>query len=338
MDDSNPLQQWLAARNKTPDGQWLVGGSEIAAVLGWDPWCDRLKRWAIKRGYMPHEVSDAAEAGQYLEAGVLRWYHDRTGRRIVLPDAAVQAMTGTVPHDDPELEQLAETLRTHVDVYYGPDVDGRVTFHSKAAAWASLSVDAFVLHPTMGWGVVDAKCTGAEFRRDWQEAVPVYRLPQVAHYVRHTGLAWGGWAVCFGGQKLEWWDVEAAQFDEVNDIVADEVPRFIAEHLEGGNPPTAEPSPAMAKVLAALHPVSRPRQRIAWTGALDLGGKRWHPVDFDELWAAATIERKAIDDHWGVLQSVIRVVLGSATEVMLPNGTAYRVDRRNTVRRYERRR
>lgn len=337
MNDPDSKAKWLAARNRAPDGRWLIGGSELASILGWDPWCDRLKRWAMKRGLLEDTAGEAAEAGTYLEAGVLRWYRDKTGRRLVPPEIVARALQGIISLNnaiDEEMRQLLRVLGQHATVHYGPDHDNRVTFRSKSTPWAILSIDAFVHDPELGWGVVDAKCTALANRGEWHEAIPTYRLPQVAHYVRHTGLAWGGWAVCFGGEALEWWDVQAEQFDEVNAAIDDEVPRFI-EHLNSDDPPTATPSPAMARVLAALQPVGRPRKRVAWTAPLQLDGKRWYPVEFDGLWAAAVVERKALDDHWGALQSVLRVAMGDATEVCLPNGSTYRIDRRGALRRYE---
>lgn len=69
-----------------------LGGSEIAAVLGLDPFRTALDVYAEKRGLAPPFTGNAqTRAGQRLEPAILRWYAEETGRELV-------PSPGTVAH------------------------------------------------------------------------------------------------------------------------------------------------------------------------------------------------------------------------------------------------
>lgn len=67
----------------TPEQQELrrcgIGGSEIAAVAGLNPYEGPLQVWLRKKDLAEHVETDDTERGQFLESGMLRWYRKRHG-------------------------------------------------------------------------------------------------------------------------------------------------------------------------------------------------------------------------------------------------------------------
>lgn len=63
----------------------IIGGSDIAAIMGMSPWKSPLKLWAEKTGKIqPDDLSDneSVECGIELEAWVANWFSKKTGFKI----------------------------------------------------------------------------------------------------------------------------------------------------------------------------------------------------------------------------------------------------------------
>lgn len=60
----------------------FVGASEVPALLGISPFANAVSVWASKMGLVVQETTDAMKAGNYLEAGLGRWYADETGFEV----------------------------------------------------------------------------------------------------------------------------------------------------------------------------------------------------------------------------------------------------------------
>lgn len=90
-----------------------VGGSEIAAIVGLNPYATALDVWRAKVEGYEQPVTAPMERGTFLEAGVADWYAHRTGAKLV--------ETGTLRH--PTLarimctpDRLASLERGEVDL------------------------------------------------------------------------------------------------------------------------------------------------------------------------------------------------------------------------------
>lgn len=78
----NSREEWLAARNEG------IGASEVASVLGLNPWETPYQLWRKKRGIdKPQEENFFMKAGHYLEDAVARFYADESGREIIKSSA-----------------------------------------------------------------------------------------------------------------------------------------------------------------------------------------------------------------------------------------------------------
>lgn len=71
----------------TPEQQSIrrqgIGGSEIAAVCGLNPWSKPIDIWLTKMGRATFEPSFHLERGTYLEDGFLAWYAARFRRHLI---------------------------------------------------------------------------------------------------------------------------------------------------------------------------------------------------------------------------------------------------------------
>lgn len=74
----NNREEWLQHR------QSGIGSSEVATILGLNPWETPYQLWRRKKGLdAPKEENFAMMAGHYLEDAVSQFWHDETGREII---------------------------------------------------------------------------------------------------------------------------------------------------------------------------------------------------------------------------------------------------------------
>ena len=71
-------EEWLTHRQEG------IGSSEVATILGLNPWETPYQLWRRKKGLdAPKEETFAMKAGHYLEDAVSMFWHDETGRKII---------------------------------------------------------------------------------------------------------------------------------------------------------------------------------------------------------------------------------------------------------------
>ncbi|MBP3768428.1 MAG: YqaJ viral recombinase family protein [Prevotella sp.] len=75
-------EEWLKDRSGG------IGSSEVATVLGLNPWETPLQLWRRKKGIDPPKAENfAMKAGHYLEDAVSKFYADETGKDIIKASA-----------------------------------------------------------------------------------------------------------------------------------------------------------------------------------------------------------------------------------------------------------
>lgn len=336
--------RWRAARDHGPHG-FRIGGSEAAAVIGWNEYEDPIAVFTRKRGLTaPEPENERMKSGRVFERAILAWYAERTERHLFFADVVAACMIGldgdahtddqqrvadAFLRDDVEhahevqARELARQLVPHLAVAFGPD-DGHVIFVSKDQPWAIMTPDAFAYDHTLGWGTVDAKNVGERQRPKWLDSVPALYAAQIAHYTRAPCLNWGGFATLVGGQELLCLQSLRTEIDEVGRVIDEEVPRFIEAHLETGVPPVPTVSEASARALRDLYGEPRPRSARAWVGEIFMAdGSSWTPERFDEEYDAVSTTANDAYRRREALQAVIRHVAKDAARVVLPSGVHY---------------
>lgn len=161
--DSDDRASWLAARHT------LVGASDIAAVLGIDPYESALELYLRKRGMIEEDAgSEASEMGLRLEPVIADLYRERTGRPV----------------------ERAGTL-----------------IRSRRYPWLGCTLDGWTEVPGQGRIPLELKTVGFMRAPDWNEGVPPYYAPQGTGQGIVTGSPLVSWAVLIGGQKFAWADL-----------------------------------------------------------------------------------------------------------------------------------
>lgn len=146
-----------------------IGGSEIAAVVGLNPWTSAQTIWARKVGLEPEAQDNAAmERGRILEPALLRWVEERTGDQVV-------PCTTTYQH--PEFRILMAT----------PDGFATRGNHQR---------------------VVEVKSPGARTAQHWippeelKDGVPYYYIPQLMWEMAATQINEAYVGALIGGRFL----------------------------------------------------------------------------------------------------------------------------------------
>lgn len=148
---------WLEERMKG------VGGSDMGAILGVNPWTSPYRLWLEKTGREPHEdISD-------------KW-------SVVMGNAL-----------EPELRRRFRRLHPEWECHDGTGM----SLVSRTHPVMHASLDGILWDDRRGFGVLEIKTANAmSGRRDWHDAdgnlkAPDHYLAQMTHYLAVTGWSWG---------------------------------------------------------------------------------------------------------------------------------------------------
>lgn len=88
-----------------------VGGTDISAILGLNPWRSAVDVWADKTGRaLPYTDSPLMKAGRMLEPAILNWYEEETGERVTrnLPQLVKDDVL--IGHADGLVERIGKVI------------------------------------------------------------------------------------------------------------------------------------------------------------------------------------------------------------------------------------
>ena len=155
--------QWLEERRKG------IGGSDIAAILGLNPWKTPYRVYQEKRKEVEDwQGNEATEWGKRIEPAIRQWYSDTTGRAVRIPDKIL-------------CHSKYPFMLASLDGYTD---DGRV-------------VEIKTARSTKGWG------------EPGTNEIPDYYALQVQHYMLITGFEVCDVPVSIGGGSPELYEVPA---------------------------------------------------------------------------------------------------------------------------------
>lgn len=227
-------EKWLDQRRKG------IGGSDVAAIMGFSEYRGPYEVWAEKKGYQ--EAADLSEVesvqwGNILEPVVGRHYAE------LHPDRKVRRLNAVCQSID--------------------------------RPWAQASLDYEVRDPELGWGILEIKTASLYKESDWAEGVPLYYQTQITHYMSVTGRQFADVAVLIGGQRYREFRIMRTEDDialvnrEVDDFWT-----FVEKNIE---PPIGEVG-AELKALAKQHGTpgemreceETPKEALDWKNASDM--------------------------------------------------------------------
>ncbi len=217
IDTDARRSEWLAQRQKS------IGGSEVGAILGLDPYMDPIRLWAIKSGLMePDDLSDniAVWYGQHDEPVIAKRLELESGITVALPD------------DRYEIRQRADHDYLHATL------DGNV--------WSPH-------RPTPAIGVLEMKSLNAMgLAKADADGPPHQYLAQLQHGMFVTRRSWGVLACRYGNQAFRWWEVEYDAEWYEGDILP--ALRQFWHHVTTGTQPEPIGAATEGETLGAMYP------------------------------------------------------------------------------------
>lgn len=187
-------EDWLQGRLT------CVGGSDVSALvkdemgLSLNPWKSEYGLWAEKTGHAvtSEEENEAMYWGRVFEPAIAEWYAMKTGRKLSHDSSFTLYRSKKHPHRAVSTDRVIEPIDDR-----GPGVLSIKNVGShKRDDWDAAELD----EDRMG-----AIVAGADFT-DWEP--PEHYQIQLQYELGVTGYKWGSFAVCIGGQKGIWCDVE----------------------------------------------------------------------------------------------------------------------------------
>ena len=209
-------------------GDWLeqrrrgIGGTDISAIAGLNPWRSALTVYYEKRGELPgQDETERMRWGNILEPIIIQEVRTRHALKI-----------DECPY-----------ILAHPD-------------YSHFLA----SPDAIIIDPERGNGVLEVKTMGhwsaQQVRSGTEEPeIPNHYLLQLQWYLFVTGLQWGMFAVLLEGQELVTHEVK--RDDELIAHLA-KIGTDFWKLVEAGTPPAADGSDSTTETIKALFPEPEP--------------------------------------------------------------------------------
>lgn len=220
---------WLAERRTG------IGGSDVSALLGLNPWRTAVDLWMDKTGRSVDVEPDADQTermhwGNVLEQVVAQEYAIRTGRRV----------------------QRINTMLRHPRYPAAlANIDRAIVVEGSRARW-----DDAVGRVLGAEGVLECKtahalaANGADWGEPGTDEVPMNYWTQCQWYLGVTGLSHADLAVLFGGQKFATYRIQADA--GMQDDLLRQAQEWWDRHVVGDMPP--EPtSEADARALWQSH-------------------------------------------------------------------------------------
>lgn len=213
-------EEWLKERQKG------IGGTDVAAILGLNPWKTPLQVWEEKMAPAPveQEETPAMRAGKKLEAAIAEWFTEETGLTTFKAEELIK-------HPDHPV------LFANPDYYYLRPI--------------SIPSNENELGEVVK-GILEIKTTSKEAYQKWEDEIPISYWCQIQHYMYVTGLKEGKFALLISGRDFRTLDVE--RDDEWLNIAIPRLLDWWEKHIVGKTPP----EPVNNEDIKKLYPKSRP--------------------------------------------------------------------------------
>ena len=181
-----------------------IGGSEIASVVGLNPWGSPIDVWRAKVEGVTFEGNERTERGRFLEPAVAAWYAEQTGASL--------REVGTVRHPS-----SAIALAT-------PDRIATVAGEDRL-----LEIKTANIRQLDKWGEED-------------DAVPEQYLAQVQWTMACVGLQSADLAVLLAGDTFRVYHLKRDL--ELESMLLEAAERFWRDHVQTRTPPPVDGSPS----------------------------------------------------------------------------------------------
>jgi putative phage-type endonuclease len=192
-----------------------IGGSEVATILGINPYKSKFLLWLEKTGQTPREDvnNQFVEWGNLLEPIIREKFKAETGFKVYQNNFVLV-------HDTHE--------------FMVANLDGEV------------QDPAF-----SGRGVLEIKTASERKKKDWEMGVPIHYLAQIQHYLAVTGYEYAYCAVLIGGNTFKYFFIERDDYI-IDKIISAELE--FTEMVKKRIPPEISGSKTESEWLQATFP------------------------------------------------------------------------------------
>lgn len=202
-----------------------IGGSDIGAILGLNPYRGPLEVWADKRGLIEQPERDQEEL-ENLEMGAVM---------------------------EPVVAQVYEKRSVE---FYGTQVrvietGFEVLQHPKHEWWIGTRDRVIEGHPS-GYDTLEAKNTDKRHLGEWEAGGPEYYLAQLQWYIGATDSPGGVLAAVIGGNRFR--KIESPRNDRLLEEMGFLAEEFWIEYVLADREPPADGLKSTRAVLKQLHP------------------------------------------------------------------------------------
>ena len=255
-----------------------IGASDAAAVMGLSPYKGQVELWGEKTGKIkPADLSEneAVQWGIRLEPAVADAYEGKTGKRLI-------------------------------------DLGRRTVITGRIAEFAIATLDRVIDVPENP-GVLEIKTTGSERQSAWENGPPLQYQVQVQHQLMVTGLAWGEFAVLFGGQKFG--IIRAERNEAFIALLLDKEAQFW-DKVQRDIPPdpeTVDGSESTTRAVKQLFPNDSGLEIV-----LPAGSDCW-----DSELSGLKEQIGGLEERKREVENRIRLSLGEATWGVTPSGVRF---------------
>ena len=257
-------EAWLAGRAA---GEYPLGASEIAAVLGISPWSSPWDLWQRRRGAAKQADAPAMRRGRISERMVLSLYAQDTGLHACAP-AAVWS---------PGRESICVVHGAEDWMRWSPDA---LVFDRE---WGGAEGKTAIRYEGWESGQIAAWTDGCE------EMAPPYYAVQCYWALEVSGLPWIDLVALLPYYELV--RVRIHRDAEIQEAITVQVRSWRERHLVHGEPPPVDGSSACTRYLAARH--------------IPVGSREATPAESEMMRALANarLRAKAVDIEVGYLRN-----------------------------------
>ncbi len=192
-----------------------IGGSDVATILGVNPYKSKFTLWLEKTGQIAKSNPNNSyiEWGNILEPVIRKKFAEETGFKVFKNNFVLQ-------HDE----------------------------HDFMIA----NLDGEVLDPAYaGRGVLEIKTTREHNKKDWEDGCPVHYMAQIQHYLAVTGYEYAYVVVLIGGNDFRYFLIDRDDY-VIDQIIQAEMD--FMDSLNRGIPPEIGGSKEESEWLQAVFP------------------------------------------------------------------------------------
>jgi putative phage-type endonuclease len=227
----------IASTKGLAEAQWHelrrrgIGGSDAAAVAGFNPWKSKVGVYLEKTGQVePQIAGEAAYWGNQMEDVVAKEFSKRTGLKV---------KRSNILYRHPEHQFMLG------------NIDRLITDNGRKGILECKTASAFLKDD---WIIPGTENT------DFADRVPDHYMIQLQHYLKTLELDFGFFAVLIGGNTFKMKYVE--RDNQMIDYLIKLESEFWNNHITKGIPPMMDGTDASTNLLNYLYPTSKPESII----------------------------------------------------------------------------